>query len=83
MTNGICNDHFTPACTCTPIAQPRQSRVINRAYVRSWALDYAKDKRLGRFTRVSEEFLNAVEASTKSFIRDRIDRHPSRGKTLT
>lgn len=61
----------------------RQSRVINRAYVRRWALDYAKYKRpFVGFGYVSEDFLNAVEAATKAFIRDRVERHPTRGKTL-
>jgi hypothetical protein len=60
----------------------RVSRVINRAYVKSWALDYASTNRSHKFTRVSEEFLNAVEHATKAVIRDRIDRHPSKGTTL-
>jgi hypothetical protein len=60
----------------------RQSRVINRDYVKRWALDYARTNRAQPFTRVSERFLNAIEAQTKSLIRQRIDKHPSRGKTL-
>lgn len=60
----------------------KRSRVINRAYVREWALDYAHTNRSHPFNRVSEEFLNAVEASTKAFIRNRIDRSPSKGVTL-
>jgi len=60
----------------------RQSRVINRAYVKSWALDYARSNRCYPFTRVSKEFLDAIEGATKLAIRDRIMRHPSKGKTL-
>lgn len=60
----------------------RQSRVINRAYVKTWALDYARTNRAHPFTRVSDDFLNAVEAATKSFIRHRIDSAPSKGVTL-
>jgi hypothetical protein len=60
----------------------RMSRVINRKYVKDWALDYASAKRWYPFTRVSEQFLNAIETATKAAIRDRIDRHPSKGKTL-
>jgi len=60
----------------------RQSRVINRTYVKTWALDYADTNRSHKFTRVSEQFLNAVEANTKAFIRDRINRAPSKGLTL-
>ena len=60
----------------------RTSSVINRAYVKRWALDYASTNRSQPFTRVSDDFLNAVEANTKAFIRDRINRAPSRGVTL-
>ena len=35
------------------------------------------------FTRVSEDFLVACEANMKEFIRGRVQRHPSVGKTLT
>lgn len=66
----------------TPDWIKRQSRVINRAYCREWALDYARTNRTHPFTRVSEGFLNAVEANTKAFIRDRINRAPSMGVTL-
>jgi hypothetical protein len=60
----------------------RQSRVINRDYVKRWALDYARTNRAHPFTRVSDQFLNAIEAATKAAIRDRITRAPSKGKTL-
>jgi hypothetical protein len=60
----------------------RRSRVINRDYARRWALDYAKDNRLHKFNRVSEQFLNAIETATKTAIINRVMRHPSRGKTL-
>ena len=60
----------------------RRSHVINRAYVRQWALDYAKQNRSHKFTRVSEQFLNAVETATKSFIINRIQCAPSKGVTL-
>ena len=60
----------------------RRSRVINRDYVKRWALEYAGKNRAHPFKRVSAEFLNAIETATKLAIRDRILRHPSRGKTL-
>ena len=74
----------TPAsCLLQQAVKPdRRSRVINRAYVRQWALDYAKSKRSHPFRRVSDEFLNAIESATKAAIRDRIDRAPSKGVTL-
>ena len=60
----------------------RQSRVINREYVKRWTLDYAKTNRCHEFKRVSNEFLNAIEVATKLAIRDRVMRHPSKGVTL-
>jgi hypothetical protein len=66
----------------TPEENHRQSRVINRDYVKRWALDYAHTNRCHHFTRDSEQFLNAIETATKAAIRDKIDRHPSKGKTL-
>lgn len=66
----------------TPDWIKRQSRVINRACVKTWALDYARTNKAHPFTRVSEQFLNMVEANTKAFIRDRINRAPSMGVTL-
>jgi len=60
----------------------RQSRVINRDYIKRWALEYARTNRSHLFTRVSEQFLNMIECDTKAAIRSRIDRHPSKGKTL-
>lgn len=60
----------------------RQSRVINRDYVKRWALDYANANRFHKFERVGERFLNAIEVATKSAIRQRIDGAPSKGKTL-
>jgi len=63
------------------IERHRQSRVINRDYVRRWALDYAQHRH-HKFERVSERFLNRVETYCKAAIRDMVDSHPSKGKTL-
>jgi len=71
------SEPFPVATTST-----KRSRVINRDYVKRWALDYASTNRLHKFSRVSESFLNMIEADTKSAIRNRIMRHPSKGKTL-
>jgi hypothetical protein len=67
------------------VTNHRMSRVINRDYVRRWALDYcathampSKRKKI----RVSEMFLNIIEAATKSAIIHRIESHSSKGKTL-
>lgn len=46
----------------------RQS-VINRSAVKAYALKVSKERRAGKFTRVSEEFLTLVEADVEATIR--------------
>ena len=55
--------------------------LINRSKVKEFALVVA-GKRTHRFTRVGEEFLLRCEASTKEFIRQYVNRLPSKGKTI-
>lgn len=43
--------------------------IINRSAVKKYALKISKEKRAGKFTRVSEEFLTQVEADLDSSIR--------------
>jgi hypothetical protein len=50
--------------------------------VKKLALNYADATRAKGFTRVGEDFLVACEANLKNFIQNRIDTHPSKGKTL-
>lgn len=47
---------------------PRAS-IINRSAVKAYALKVSKEKRAGKFTRVSAEFLDSVEAEVESLIR--------------
>jgi len=47
----------------------RTQSVINRSAVKAYALKVSKERRAGKFTRVSEEFLSAVEADVESAIR--------------
>lgn len=47
----------------------RTESVINRSAVKSFALSISVRNKAGKFTRVSEEFLTAVEAEVESFIR--------------
>lgn len=47
---------------------PRLS-IINRSAVKSYALKVSKEKRAGKFKRVSAEFLNSVEANLEASIR--------------
>lgn len=47
---------------------PRAS-IINRSAVKAYALKVSKEKRAGKFTRVSVEFLDSVEANLEALIR--------------
>ncbi len=55
--------------------------LINRAAVKRFALRAASG-RTHQFTRVSDEFLDAVEALLLHCIQQRVKGHPSKGKTL-
>lgn len=71
--------------TTEPETPHRVSRVINRDYVRRWALEYCREHTLPsrkKFVRVSDQFLNMIEAATKSAIIHRIESHSPKGKTL-
>ena len=56
--------------------------LINRAAVKKAALDASQSTRNGKFTRVSKEFLEGINAEVLAMIRGRVHRHPSIGKTL-
>lgn len=47
----------------------RNITVLNRSTVKAFALKVSKEKRAGKFTRVSEEFLISCEAQLESEIR--------------
>jgi hypothetical protein len=47
----------------------RTPSVINRSSVKAYALVVSRERRAGKFTRVSEEFLDAVEAEVEAAIR--------------
>jgi hypothetical protein len=55
---------------------------ISRSHAKRIALAYAKHTRAHRFDRVSKSFLAALESNALSFIKDRVNRQASRGKTL-
>lgn len=44
--------------------------IINRSAVKSFALKVSKEKRAGKFNRVSKEFLDSVEANLEALIRE-------------
>ncbi len=57
--------------------------IISPTKVKQYALEIAAEHRAAaNFTRVSKEFVDAVEANARAFILDRVKRHPTRGVTL-
>jgi len=55
--------------------------MINRRKVKLFALEMSKS-RAHKFTRVGKEFYDKCEVNLKEFIRNQIQRHPSKGKTI-
>lgn len=51
------------------VATTRTQSVINRASVKTYSLGLSHRRKAGKFTRVSEAFLTAVEADVEAFIR--------------
>tara|TARA_R100000458_G_scaffold31613_1_gene29009 strand:+ start:2066 stop:2248 length:183 start_codon:yes stop_codon:yes gene_type:complete len=56
--------------------------IISRSNVKKLALEVSAQHRAGKFTRVSKDFLDRIEAITKRAIVSEVRRHPSVGKTL-
>ena len=57
-------------------------QLISPSKVRKLALFIAEANRAKKFTRVSREFLDAVETNVRQFVQSRVMHHPSKGKTL-
>jgi len=58
------------------------SQLISPTKVKRFLLDYAKDHRSHKFTRVSQEALDRVEAAARSAAKQIVTAAPSKGKTL-
>lgn len=56
--------------------------LISPSKVRRYILDIAKESRAHKFTRVSQEALDKVEAATRAACRSLVQSAPSKGKTL-
>ena len=56
--------------------------ILNRKAVKELALAVSKTQRSGRFTRVSAEFVERIEAMTRRMIEREIREQPSLGVTL-
>lgn len=56
--------------------------LINRSAVKKMALQLSVDTRGGKFTRVSADFLEKINAKVEASIRAEVQMHPAVGKTL-
>lgn len=56
--------------------------LVNKARVRNRALQYSKEMRGGKFTRVSAEFIADIERLVDRTIHSKVHMHPSKGKTI-
>ena len=56
--------------------------LISRSKVKRYILDFAVANRSHKFTRVSQEALDKVEAAARSAARAIVTSAPSKGKTL-
>lgn len=56
-------------------------KLINATNVKQLSLHLA-EQRAHKFTRVSKDFLERVEARLRNIIIDEVKDHPSKGKTL-
>lgn len=56
--------------------------LLNRSAVKRAAVNLSDIHRNGKFTRVSEEFVQKAEAALKVWMVGYISRHPSIGKTI-
>jgi hypothetical protein len=64
------------------VTSNNHNSVINRAEVRRRHLQLAADTRHHKFTRVSQQTLDDIEASVEAMIRHNVRSAPSRGQTL-
>ena len=58
------------------------NNVTNKSKVKKYMLEFAETNRAHKFTRVSQETLDKVEAAARSAIRNIVTASPSKGKTL-
>lgn len=56
--------------------------LLNKSKVRAYTLDLAKKLRSHEFTRVGESWIVELESVVRSEIQKKINRAPSKGKTL-
>ena len=60
----------------------RATCLIQKATVKKRALHFSKTLRAGKFTRVSDAWLQMIAAKVDNVIQSEVQRHPTLGKTL-
>ena len=58
------------------------SKLTSPSKIRQFMLDYAKNSRAHKFTRVSQQALDAIEAATRNACINYVKAAPSKGQTL-
>ena len=56
--------------------------LINKAEVKRKTLEIAEAERAHKFTRVSKEFIEDIDAQVRNLIINKVKMAPSKGKTL-
>lgn len=57
-------------------------KLINVKHTKQCALDVSTEVRQGKFKRVSQDFLNRIDAKVRNLIVAEVKAHPSVGQTL-
>lgn len=60
----------------------RSIKTTSASTIKRMALNYAQATRHHKFTEVAKSFTDDAEAHMINWIKDRVNRHPSKGKTL-
>lgn len=57
-------------------------KLINVKHTKQYALDVSTEVRQGKLKRVSQDFLNRIDAKARNLIVAEVKAHPSVGQTL-
>jgi hypothetical protein len=75
--------HSTPIATAQkPNRNTPMNTLINKSKVKRYILEFAEANRAHKFSRVSQETIDRVEAAARSACKAIVTQAPSKGKTL-
>lgn len=57
-------------------------KLVNSSAIKKLALGISESTRNGKFTRVSNDFLDRISDKVAALVREEVTAHPSLGKTL-